>query len=480
MYEGFDPEVKSEYILISGLNNSNEKEFYDSYNDSRIEKENKNESPNKSEKVIEAEVKEEIKGNTNDSKEEYIQMSYEINKEKEKELESKFKQLKLKIIFDSVPGILRDGKFITISQGNCIIYDNRFFNKLYEIKLDNNYVYTSVIQLDNQDLFLFSEETLIIYRLKNNKFVRVQTIKDNKVGHPKQFIHSGCTHRYLKSYCPEFIKEISGNRFILVSNYGYKIYSLNEKNKYAITLIEEYRDDLETIIEIDKNNFIFLSQIECGGIRGLEYNKLVIDKITLKEISQSEKNKKLEEIKQRNYYNADHYYFIISKDKKRIKKFNKRKIKKKLKYVKYTHIKKQFLEYSTSCSHHYFNGNVILKNQYFIVLIDNNILLFDISSGIQLKRYVINLYGDYIYNYVLNIMKWNNNKDNEFILTLNGNIILFELMDEFKLKIISQIYSKNVKYLKKLNENSNKFYDDSEISYRDKNENKINGVSIFY
>ena len=33
MYEGFDPEVKSEYILISGLNNSNEKEFYDSYND---------------------------------------------------------------------------------------------------------------------------------------------------------------------------------------------------------------------------------------------------------------------------------------------------------------------------------------------------------------------------------------------------------------------------------------------------------------
>ena len=42
-------------------------------------------------------------------------------------------------------------------------------------------------------------------------------------------------------------------------------------------------------------------------------------------------------------------------------------------------------------------------------------------------------------------MKWNNNKDNEFILTLNGNIILFELTDEFKLKIISQIYSKNVK-----------------------------------
>ena len=142
--------------------------------------------------------------------------------------------------------------------------------------------------------------------------------------------------------------------------------------------------------------------------------------------------------------------------------------------MKYTHI------YSTSGSHHYSNGNVILKNQYFIVLIDNNILLFDISSCIQLKRYVIYLYGDNLYKYVLNIMKWNNKKDNEFMLALNGNIILFELTDEFKLKIISQIYSKNVKYLKKLNEKSNKFYDNSEISYCDKNENKINGLSIFY
>ena len=175
MYEGFDPEVKSEYILISGLNNCNEKESHGSYNDSKMEIVNKNESPNKSAKEIEAEVKEEINGNKNESKEENIQINYEINKEKEKELESKFKQLKLKIIFDSVAGILRDEKFFTISQGNFIIYDNRFFNKLYEIKLDNNYVYTSVIQLDNQDLILFSEETLIIYRLKNNKFVRVQT-----------------------------------------------------------------------------------------------------------------------------------------------------------------------------------------------------------------------------------------------------------------------------------------------------------------
>ena len=41
---------------------------------------------------------------------------------------------------------------------------------------------------------------------------------------------SGC-RVFPKSYSAQFIKEISGNRFILVSNYGYKIYSLNEKNE---------------------------------------------------------------------------------------------------------------------------------------------------------------------------------------------------------------------------------------------------------
>ena len=83
-----------------------------------------------------------------------------------------------------------------------------------------------------------------------------------------------------------------------------------------------------------------------------------------------------------------------------------------------------------------FNGNVILKNKYFIVAIDNNILTFDISSGEQLKRYEILLYiENNLYTRGANINKWNNNnKDNEFILNLDGNIILFELMNEYKLK----------------------------------------------
>ena len=128
--------------------------------------------------------------------------------------------------------------------------------------------------------------------------------------------------------------------------------------------------------------------------------------------------------------------------------------------MKYTHINQELLNYSIDESHHYFKGNAILKNKYFIVAIDYNILIFDISSGELLKRYEILLYGeDNLYKCDINFKKWNNNKDNQFIINLAGNIILFELMNECELKIINQIYFKDIKYLKKLNEKSNKFYD---------------------
>ena len=92
-----------------------------------------------------------------------------------------------------------------------------------------------------------------------------------------------------------------------------------------------------------------------------------------------------------------------------------------------------------------FNGNAILKNKYFIVAIDNNILIFDISSSEQWKRYEILLYiENNLYTRGANINKWNNNKDNEFILNLGGNVIMFELMNGDELKITNQIYFKDI------------------------------------
>ena len=473
MYKQFDPKVKSEIIVISGLNNYNVKRSYGYYDSRRMKWEKKDQNPNKSEKEIEKEIKEEIKRNANKFKEESMQRDYKIDNEKAEELEPIFKQIKLKIYFDSKPKILRDGKFYIISKGILLIYDNRFFNKLHEIKLENNCNYTSVIQLDNQDLILFSESVLKIYRLINEKFVIVQKIEDNKDGYPMQMEFSGCMV-YPKSYKAEFIKEISGNRFILVSNYGYKIYSLNEKNEYSITLLEEYHDGLETIIELDKNNFIFLSRIECGAsLGGPSYNVLVIDKIKLEEISNSEKIEKLKKIKEGDYYDNEGEFFGY-RNKKSAKKLSEGEIKNFIESLKYTHIKQELLDYSVYASHHYFVGNAILKNKFFIVAIDNNILIYDIRSGKQLKRYEILLYGeDNLYKCRANIKKLNNNNDNEFILNLGCNIVMFELIDNYELKVINQIFFKNVKNLKILDEKTNKYYDD----YKDKNKNY--SVSIF-
>ena len=78
MYEGFDPKVKSEVIVISGLNNYKFKGSYGCYNYSNIIWNKKVGNPNKSDKEIEAEIKKEIKINIDKLKEESIRRYYKI------------------------------------------------------------------------------------------------------------------------------------------------------------------------------------------------------------------------------------------------------------------------------------------------------------------------------------------------------------------------------------------------------------------
>ena len=56
-----------------------------------------------------------------------------IDQPENKELESAFLQIRLKVNFPNEPKVLRDGIFYTISQGNFIAYDSKFFKKLYVI-----------------------------------------------------------------------------------------------------------------------------------------------------------------------------------------------------------------------------------------------------------------------------------------------------------------------------------------------------------
>ena len=145
---------------------------YDIIKNMKLEKE-KNE-PNKTEQEIETEIFEEIfklkKGN--------YEKYYKIDEQKSKELELVFKQIKLIIKFKSKLKLLRDGLFYTIYKGNFTIYNNKTFNKLYEIKFGEKC--NSVILLDNKDLVFLSNNQLIIYRLQKKNIFYYKKLKKMK------------------------------------------------------------------------------------------------------------------------------------------------------------------------------------------------------------------------------------------------------------------------------------------------------------
>ena len=226
---------------------------------------------------------------------------FQIDNEKNKEIEQIFNQLKLKIIFPSKPNILRDGKFYTISNGCFTIYKEKLFKKLYEINININIDIISAIQLDNKDLVILAENQLIyIYRLKNEKYFLLQRIEENSMGYERQYYETGCGYIifHTKYYQADFIKDISENRFICGSNYGFKIYSLNEKNEYSISLLEAYpsvgsNDAVgeKIIYELDKDTFIFCIII-VRFIMHYDCIKTIRYKINLREITNKEKEKK--------------------------------------------------------------------------------------------------------------------------------------------------------------------------------------------
>ena len=118
----------------------------------------------------------------------------------------------------------------------------------------------------------------------------------------------------------------------------------------------------------------------------------------------------------------------------------------------------------------YLSNYVLIKNNYFIIMINNSIFIIDSTKGNILKRYILLIDGisnekiRYLFKDNANIQKWNNSEDNEFILLLNGNAILFELNEDekeiVKLKILNYIYFpeiKNINNIKKINDGNNQF-----------------------
>ena len=468
MYKGFNDTIKKEIIVLSNLQGGNENsglaDLLYGKNDYFISNPNQISIKFSNNKQKIKEISDEQKKiMTNKLKDESLETFYKKNIQKDKELESILSSLKLRIKFTEEPKFLKEGKFYIFSGTVFTIYDEKSYSKLYEIKFETSIRIKSVILLENNDLIFVSpfiinnswrcNYELLIYRLKDKIFTLVQKIKEDKTGFLLQYESSGCILE-TKDYSINYLKEISGNRFICISNHGIKIYSMNEKNEYSLVLLNDYQEGLRMIHEINKNKFIFCNHESYGySLGGPGFDSISIDMIEIKEKTKDDIVYKKEKFK--NLFHKEERY----KDED-IKVINSLKLKCEI---------KNLIDYKTGhWNHPYHNlsNYVIVKNKYFIIMIDNNVLLFDLINGNQLKRYEIVIeYKDnlYIYDYI-DIEKWNNTEDNEFILSIYRNIFLFDIEEDennkLNLKIVGQSSLGNniYKKFKKLFLNKNKFY----------------------
>ena len=452
MYSDFDKTIKEEIIVLSYLQNikgGHFDEFISSW-DRKWEKKEK--QKDKTEKEIEEEVEKEIYDEAEKLSKESLEKYYKIEKGKNNELKKIFKTFKSKVNFPNI-NYLDKGKFWSFSNNIFAILDNVTFTKLYEIKFNEGEIVESAIELDNNDLVFMirSQEQdnndddyyyrgsqgisyLFIYKLKNENYILLQKIKEDKTGYKTQNSYSGC-FGFEKSFQLNEIKKLKDNKIMTISNYGIRIYALNENKEYSMILMDVHSRGLQQIYEIDENNLIFCTLIHIGAsLGGPDHDYLMIEKVKLKNITKGDKANKIKK---------------LDKDEE------SKKLLSSLKLVK------EILNYSTYEGSHYLSNFIILKQKYFIIMIDYNLLVFDLSTGEQMVRYKIvekgekNLY----YDRIIEICKWNNVNDNEFFINIKGNITLFELDDNrgINLKIIAYSYFPNLKNLIKM-EDQNRFY----------------------
>ena len=279
------------------------------------------------------------------------------------------------------------------------------------------------------------------YSLKNENYILLQKIKEDKTGYKTQNSYSGC-FAYKKSFQLNEIKKLKDNKIMTISNYGIRIYALNENKEYSMILMDVHSRGLQQIYEIDQNNLIFCTLMHIGAsLGGPDHDYLMIEKVKLKNITKSDKANKIKE---------------LDKDEES---------KKMISSLKLVSDCKEILNYSTYGDSHYLSDLIILKQKYFIIMIDYNILVFDLSTGKQLVRYKIVKKGEknLYYDRIIEICKWSNINDNEFFINIKGNITLFELDDnkEINLKIIAYSYFPDLKNLIKI-EDQNRFYSKEE------------------
>ncbi len=227
------------------------------------------------------------------------------------------------------------------------------------------------------------------------------------------------------------------------------MYALNEKKEYELILVEPY-EKIDFIYEINENNFIFGLNLRevvgngyCGNAKTCYYD-LFLNKIELKIIDKKERKS--------NNNNLDNL-----------------KLKEKLKFsfISQTMFQANFSSELEEDIEAYFSDFVILKNKFFIIMIKYSIFIFNMETGKEIKRFEIEFdVCRYFRYFKIDIKKWDAPENDEFILLVDNNVILFKLNEKNSSKISLNILNygyfpeSNLKNtnLKKINNQNNRFY----------------------
>ena len=249
----------------------------------------------------------------------------------------------------------------------------------------------------------------------------MQELEENREGYNQQYSRHGCKSSP-KDYKMKFLEKLSGNKFISISNYGIKIYSLNKNQKYSLALMDVYMDGELKIFEINENQLIFCVKKHYGSsIGGPAHDYIKIDKVDLKNITKSKKGE-LQNLNEEEYNNND---------------------KEIVNSLKLDYSYKCLFEYSTRNGKHTLSDSITLNNKYFLIFVDNHLLIFNLINFELIKRYTFLENG--VHNY--NIQKWKKSNENEFLIIFKDNITLLELTENklnekitLDLKIIGYTY----------------------------------------
>ena len=160
-------------------------------------------------------------------------------------------------------GKINNGLIYEILKDNtCFIIEEKSNKIISKLKFKDGIL--SIICLDNEDLIFEQKTKILIYRIieKNYSFFQVIDIGKGDYATQEIITFYGCTgnDKLDKRYTFYKIHTITGNRFILCSNYGLKFYGQNEESKkYEIihTYLFDYEDiqSIKNIKEINQNNF---------------------------------------------------------------------------------------------------------------------------------------------------------------------------------------------------------------------------------